>query len=184
MITTALYGESLQKIFDYRMTCVTFGVSASSFISNMAIKQNAYDHNNQYPLAAKVVHESFYVDDGFTGADTIEDAQKQQQQLQDLFVCGGFLLHKWNCSKSFVVEHLPPNLRDSPSSQDIPHHNQFSKTLGIHWNSSTDHFHLTMAKMPSGENITKRALISDVAKTYDVLGWFSPTTIKVKFLFQ
>ena len=41
-----------------------------------------------------------------------------------------------------------------------------------------------MAKLPSGENITKRALISDVAKTYDVLGWFSPTTIKVKILFQ
>ena len=58
------------------MTCVTFGVSASSFISKMAIKQNAYDHANEYSLAAKVVHESFYMDDGLTGADTIEDAQK------------------------------------------------------------------------------------------------------------
>ena len=97
-------------ILDYRMTHVTFGVSASSFISNMAIKQNAYDHANEYPLAAKVVHESFYLDDGLTGADTIEDAQKLQQQLQDLFACGGFLLHKWNCSEPFVIEHLPPNL--------------------------------------------------------------------------
>ena len=58
------------------MTCVTFGVSASSFISNMAIKQNAYDHANEYSLAAKVVHESFYVDDSLTEGDTIEDAQK------------------------------------------------------------------------------------------------------------
>ena len=41
-----------------------------------------------------------------------------------------------------------------------------------------------MAKLPYRENITKCALISDVAKTYDVLGWFSPTTIKVKILFQ
>ena len=65
-------------ILDYRMTYVTFGVPASSFISNMAIKQNAYDHANEYPLAAKVVHESFYMDDGLTGADTIEDAQKLQ----------------------------------------------------------------------------------------------------------
>ena len=44
----------------------------------MAIKQNTYDHSNKYPLAAKVVHESFYMDDGLTGADTIEDAQKLQ----------------------------------------------------------------------------------------------------------
>ena len=82
----------------------------------MAIKQNASDHANEYPLAAKVVHESFYVNDGLTGANTIEDTQTLQQQLQDLFVCGGFLLHKWNCSEPFVIEHLPPNLRDSPSS--------------------------------------------------------------------
>ena len=58
-------------ILDYRMTRVTFGVSASSFILNIAIKQNAYDHANEYPLAAKVAHESFYVDDGLTGPDTI-----------------------------------------------------------------------------------------------------------------
>ena len=85
MITTVLYGKSPKDpILDYRMTCVTFGVSASSFISNMAIKQNAYDHANEYLLAAKVVHESFYMDDSLTGADIIEDAQKLQQQLQDL----------------------------------------------------------------------------------------------------
>ena len=124
------------------------------------------------------------MDDGLTGADTIEDPQKLQQQVQDLFACGGFLLHKWNCSNPFVIEHLPPILRDSPSSQDIPDHDQITKTLGMQWNSSTDHFCLTVAKLPSGENITKRVLISDVAKTYDVLGWFSPTTIKVKILFQ
>ena len=150
----------------------------------MAIKQNVYDHANEYLLAANVVHESFYVDDGLTGVDTIKDAQKLQQQLQDLFACGGFLLHKWNCSKPFVIEHLLPNLRDSLSSQDILDHDQFTKTVGMQWNSSTDHFRLTMAKLPSGENITKRALISDMAKTYDVLGWFLPTTIKVKILFQ
>ncbi len=27
-------------------------------------------------------------------------------------------------------------------------------------------------------------LISDVSKTFDILGWFSPTIIKVKILFQ
>ena len=59
---------------DYRMTWVTFGVSASSFAANMAVKQNARDFALQYPLALKAVKESFYVDDGLTGADTIEGA--------------------------------------------------------------------------------------------------------------
>ena len=32
--------------------------------------------------------------------------------------------------------------------------------------------------------ITKRMLISDFSKTFDIIGWFSPTIIKVKILFQ
>ena len=56
------------------MTRVTFGVSASSFIANMCVKQNALDHAAHYPLAFKAVNESFYVDDGHTGADTVQGA--------------------------------------------------------------------------------------------------------------
>lgn len=33
-------------------------------------------------------------------------------------------------------------------------------------------------------SVTKRFLVSDVAKTFDVLGWYSPCTIKMKILFQ
>ena len=32
--------------------------------------------------------------------------------------------------------------------------------------------------------MTKRLLVSDVAKTFDVLGWYSPTIIKAKILLQ
>lgn len=49
---------------NYRMTRVTFGVSASSFAANMSIKQNAIDFAHEYPSAAKAAdQESFYVDD-------------------------------------------------------------------------------------------------------------------------
>ena len=68
-------GEPLR---DYRMTRVTFGVAASSYAANMAIKQNAIDLAPDYPLAAKVVDESFYVDDGLTGADTVDEAIELQ----------------------------------------------------------------------------------------------------------
>ena len=43
---------------DYRMTRVTFGVSASSFAANMAVKRNALDHALK---AAGVVESAFYV---------------------------------------------------------------------------------------------------------------------------
>ena len=47
-----------------------------------------------------------------------------------------------------------------------------------------DHFRLTVADLPPLENVTKRLLVSDVAKTFDVLGWFAPSIIKAKILLQ
>ncbi len=61
---------------DYRMTKLTFGVNTSSFIANISVKRNARDHAMEYPLASKVVEESFYVDDGLTGADSVKEAVK------------------------------------------------------------------------------------------------------------
>lgn len=61
--------DSSAPLKDYRMTRVTFGVSASSFAANMAMKQNAIEHAQEFPLAADVVQKCFYVDDCLTGAD-------------------------------------------------------------------------------------------------------------------
>ena len=88
-------GEPLQ---DYRMTRVTIGVSTSFFAGNMSVKQNALDFAVDYPQVAKVVGR-FYVDDGLTGADSIQDAIELRNQLQELFMKGGFLLRKWNSSE-------------------------------------------------------------------------------------
>ena len=66
---------------DHRMTRVTFGVSASAFAANMSVKQNAVDFALEYPQAAEAVKKYFYVDDGLTGADTVDDAIKLQTQL-------------------------------------------------------------------------------------------------------
>ena len=139
---------------------------------------------NEYPLAAKAVNESFYVDDGLMGADSLEEAIELQNQLQELFMKGGFLLRKWNSSNPAMIEHLPSELKGTPSAHSIPDYGEYTKTLGIQWNSVIDHFRLTVVDLPPLEVITKRILVSDVAKTFDVLGWFSPTIITVTILLQ
>ena len=54
--------------------------------------------------------------------------------------------------------------------------------LGVEWNTRLDHFRLAVTQPPSSDVATKRTIVSDIAKTYDVLGWFSPTIVKVKIL--
>lgn len=41
-----------------------------------------------------------------------------------------------------------------------------------------------LSSLPSLENLTKRTLVSDVAKIFDALGWYVPTTVKIKILLQ
>ena len=108
----------------------------------MSLKQNALDFAVDYPQAAKVVEDSFYVDDGLTGADSIQDAIELRKQLQELFMKGGFLLRKWNSSEPAVLDHIPADLKEF-------------KTLGIEWNARQDHFRLTVAELPPFTNITK-----------------------------
>lgn len=109
-----------EPIRDYRMTRVTFGVSASSFAAKMAVKQNATDFATDFPAAANVVDKSFYVDDCLTGADSIAQAVTLQTELHTLFSKGGFVLRKWNSSEAEVLKHVSPELKDTPAVQSLP----------------------------------------------------------------
>ena len=59
--------SKMYHLLNLTETCtvqLTFGVSASCFAANMAVKQNAIDFSHKFLLAAKAVEQSFYVDDG------------------------------------------------------------------------------------------------------------------------
>ena len=119
---------------------------------------------------------TYHYNDGLTGADSIQDAIELQKQLHEFFTKGGFLLRKWNSSEPAVLDHIPADFKAFNPNQQLPDPDQYTKTLGIELNARQDHFHLTVT------NITKRALVSDIPKTYDILGWFSTAIIKVKIL--
>jgi hypothetical protein len=173
-----------EPLRDYRMTRVTFGVSASSFAVNMSLQQNASDLAHEFPLAVQAVHQSFYVDDGLTGADSVSGAVALQEELQNLFTRGRFLLRKWNSNSQAVLDHIPPDLRERQGISALPSAGEYSKTLGLEWNSHLDFFRLTISDYPSRGHLTKRSLVSDVAKIFDALGWFAPTTVMMKILLQ
>ena len=177
--------ERTKPLQDYRMTRVTFGVSASAFAANMSIRQNAVDLAHEYPLAAKVVEESIYVDDCLTGADNVQEAIHLYKQLRGLFQCGGFPLRKWNSSEREVLSSIDPSLRNPVESISLAESEQYTKALGLEWNITYDHFRLNSIKdVASPDHLTKRKFVSDISKVFDVLGWFAPTTIKMKILLQ
>ena len=57
------------------------------------------------------------------------------------------------------------------------------KALGLKWNSNSD---MMAVEVCANENfeMTKRGLLSDIAKTFDVLGWINPVILPAKLLMQ
>ena len=57
---------------NYRMTRLTFGVAASSFTANMALKQIAINHRESHLKAYQAVIGSFYVADSAVADSAVE----------------------------------------------------------------------------------------------------------------
>ena len=121
------------------MTPVTFGVAASSFAANMAVRKNSMELSQAYLQASKAALESFYADDGLTGADTVQEAIKLRCQLQLLFDKACFQICIWNSSDPQVLESIHSDLRESEEVLSITVSGTgLAKTLGVSWNTRTD----------------------------------------------
>ena len=75
------------------------------------------------------------------GADSVEEAVSLRNEMQELFTCGGFLLHKWNCTNTEVLESIEPDLRDTQEVHSLcDSMSEYTKTLGLEWNVKFDCF--------------------------------------------
>ena len=100
-------------IKDFRMTRVTFGVSASPYLAVKTLQQTAADHGEDYPRATQHIYSSFYVDDFLGGASTPQEAVELFSQLREILLKGGFSLCKWRSSSSEVLQEIPQVLQES-----------------------------------------------------------------------
>ena len=107
-----------QPLRDYRMTRVTFGVSASPYLAVRTLQKTAEDHGEGYPNVTKHVKESFYVDDFLGGASTIQEAIQLYQDMRSVLLKGGFNLCKWRSSSTEVLDSIPPHLQEQSPLKD------------------------------------------------------------------
>ncbi|CAG7716988.1 unnamed protein product [Allacma fusca] len=95
---------------------------------------------------------------------------------------GRFILRKWSSSVPAVLEALPENLRESqlPLNFDT---DDSVKTLGLFWMPASDEFKFYV-QQPDHEAVTKRGILSQIAKVFDPLGLISTATICGNLLMQ
>ncbi|XP_058816835.1 uncharacterized protein LOC131680128 [Topomyia yanbarensis] len=70
------------------LTTVTYGTASAPFLATRALLQLARDEREKYPLAARVIEESFYVDNALFGSNDFQQAINIQAELIQLLQSG------------------------------------------------------------------------------------------------
>ena len=167
---------------DYQMSRVTFGVAASPYLAVKTLQQASRDFGSSLPKASYHIENS---DDFFGGANTPEEAITLQSDIRTILLKAGFQLKKWRSSSSQVLNGIPTDLLEPLPTQDLVdlHSASYPKALGLVWDSREDTM-ATHVELPVTYVSTKRGVVSDVARTFDVLGWLSPTILPMKLLYR
>ena len=164
------------------MTLVTFGVTSSPFLTTASLQQAGLNDADEH-FTAKLIPDTFYVDDFIYGADTKVAAFAILSDLSELLSKRCFNLRKWRSNDKELLCQIPEELREveplrlEPAPQGCP------TTLGLHWDTHNDNLHVS-TPAPLDHLLTKRFIASQTAKGYDVLGWFAPPILKAKHLMQ
>ncbi|XP_031632584.1 uncharacterized protein LOC116346586, partial [Contarinia nasturtii] len=166
-----------ETIGEYALTTVTFGVTQSPFVAIRVLKQLAHEIAEKYPLAAKAILESFYMDDFSGGADTVEEASEVCRQLKAGLKSGGFNIRKFGSNSNELMSRIPVEDREIANENII-------KALGLVWRPETDMFTYKLNMQLSSLATTRRKLFSEVATLFDPLGLIAPIMTKAKILMR
>ncbi|GFU88228.1 uncharacterized protein TNCV_846211 [Trichonephila clavipes] len=172
--------DSPVKIF--RLTTVTYGTKSAPYLATRSLKQLAIDDGYKYPLAAEVIMSDVYMDDLLTGADDLKSGRKLQVQLVSMLKGAGMKLHKWSASNPFLLPDSMCQVKDLSYSSSTE-----TKTLGLLWKPHPDSFAFKISPMTSNcDNliVTKKSVISTIARIFHPLGLIGPAITRAKILLQ
>ena len=84
-----------------------------------------------------------------------------------------------------VLSNIEPSLHEKVPIQDLLSQVQspYPKALGVEWDSAQD-LVSTSLNLPKHFETTKRGIISDIARLFDILGTLAPTVNRMKITYQ
>ncbi|XP_060858122.1 uncharacterized protein LOC132935520 [Metopolophium dirhodum] len=167
----------------YQLTTVTYGMTPASFLSTYCLIELAKSAEKQFPCASKVIAEDFYMDDLMTGADTEDDCCQLQREVSTVLDSAKLPLRKWCSNSEFVLQNMSKCVNDPLFVLDIGDDDTV-KSLGLQWKPIADLFQFEIVSRSMEGTLTKRAILSDLNRIFDPLGFLSPVLVKGKIFLQ
>ncbi|CAI6357820.1 unnamed protein product [Macrosiphum euphorbiae] len=174
-------GDPNEPIKKYRLCTVTYGTVPASFLSVACLHKSA-DVNKIRPEIAQIIKHDFCVDDCLTGASTLSEALNLRNELIKCLSNNGFELSKWTANHADLLKYIP--IPNENSLYSLNMETEAIKTLGLYWDSNSDSF-IYKVSLPIPEHkITKRSILSNIARLFDPLGLLGPVIVIAKILMQ
>lgn len=175
------------KLETLRFTRALFGLAPSPFLLAGVIEHHLESWKEKYPETVAEIRKSLYVDDLLTGGQTVALAQQHKERATEIFEDAKFKLHKWNSNDSELEVNGKPSGEDDEQSfakQQLGGESTETKMLGLKWNKENDTLAVTFPTADNSGPITKRRILSKLAKIYDPLGLVSPVTLEGKMIYR
>ncbi|XP_013161253.1 PREDICTED: uncharacterized protein LOC106113074 [Papilio xuthus] len=167
----------------YKLLTLTFGTACAPYLAVKTLQRLADEETHNFPKASEITKRDYYIDDLMTGCNTEEEAKNIYDEMNNLMMSGGFQLQKWSSNSTELLQYIGENKNNKEQSVPIKADNMM-KILGIQWDRATDNFEYTVALPEVKLPITKRQVLSDIARLYDPMGWIAPVVVLAKIIIQ
>ncbi|XP_055716675.1 uncharacterized protein LOC129810293 [Phlebotomus papatasi] len=169
-----------ERLKDLRFRTVCFGVKSSPYLATRSLVQLAMEEGEKYATAAQVIQNNFYIDDCLVSAPSVSHMEIIKNELIEVLKSGGMELSKFNSNVPEIMQHTSENIL--PLSE-VPISDQQTKTLGMIWCPRTDMFQFKI-NVDHSEKITKRSILSMLARIFDPIGLLGPILTQARLIFQ
>ena len=168
----------------YVKTVLTFGDKPAPAMAQIALKRTAEDAKEDFTTAAQAIKDNTYMDDICDSVKTKEEALLLTKDIDSVLETGGFKVKGW-VSNDTLTPEIP---KEEPKETMFLQGESMEKVLGVVWDSRTDTLTFKVASdlLDSQEplQLSKRKILSQVARIYDPIGFATAFLISAKIGLQ
>ncbi|KAF2895061.1 hypothetical protein ILUMI_11114 [Ignelater luminosus] len=180
---TILWRDNLNEMVSaYSLNTVTYGCKSSSYLATRCLKQLAEECKESNKSVSELINKSLYVDDLiYSGVDAVS-VKNLMRETMKVFGSAGIQLRKFISNvpaalpkpAQINVEYFTINLKETETT----------KALGLQWVLQPDVLKYSFEFNAAQDTVTKRFILSTIARVFDSIGLISPILVKGKILMQ
>ena len=174
------------KVFRFKK--LPFGLNCSPYLAIAVVQHHVKLNQSRFPVAAKEILSSMYVDDLVSGADNVADAHRLFEETRRLLQEAGMSITKWMSNSKALMRKIPGELRAASAPVFLGHAEGADlreKALGIQWLPDKDCLvYQGYERFAHDPVLTKRGVSQVTSSIYDPHGLLAPVILAAKLHLQ